>query len=90
MGYGLRGWRLWLATTLGILGMGAIHEMIEWVSTLALGPERGMLKTLSEDPYDTQKDLFNNMLGTLLSLASSAAFLATRRSNQGLRPSPDK
>jgi uncharacterized membrane protein YjdF len=90
VGYGLRGWRLWLATTLGILGMGAIHEMIEWVSTLALGPERGMLKTLAEDPYDTQKDLFNNMLGTLLSLACSAAFMATRRRDQGLRPSPDK
>ena len=90
VGYGLRGSRLWLATTLGILGMGAIHEMIEWVSTLALGPERGMLKTLAEDPYDTQKDLFNNMLGTLLSLAFSAAFMPTRRSDQGLRPSPDK
>lgn len=67
-GYGLQGWRLWIAVTLGILGMGAIHELIEFASTLALGPERGMLKALAEDPYDTQKDLLNNMLGTLLSL----------------------
>ena len=90
VGYGLRGWRLWLATTFGILGMGAIHEMIEWASTLTLGPERGMLKTLAEDPYDTQKDLFNNMLGTLLSLACSAAFKLTGRDAQGLRPSSDR
>jgi uncharacterized membrane protein YjdF len=72
MGYAIRGWRLWVAVILGILGVGAIHEMIEWASTLALGPQRGMLKTLAEDPYDTQKDLFNNMMGTLLSLACTA------------------
>jgi len=77
VGYGIRGWRLWLAVTLGILGAGAIHELIEFASTLALGPERGMLKTLAEDPYDTQKDLFNNMLGTLLSLLCSAVFNMT-------------
>jgi hypothetical protein len=70
-GYGLRGWRIWLAVTLGILGMGAIHELIEWASTIALGPERGMLKTLADDPYDTQKDLMNNLLGTLLALVCS-------------------
>jgi uncharacterized membrane protein YjdF len=88
-GYGIRGWRLWLAVTLGILGMGAIHELIEFASTLAMGPERGMLKTLAEDPYDTQKDLFNNMLGTLVSLACSAVFNATRR-NHLARPSSDR
>lgn len=69
LGYGLAGWRIWLAVTLGILGFGAIHELIEWASSLALGPERGMLKALPDDPYDTQKDLMNNLLGTLLSLA---------------------
>lgn len=66
--YGLRGWRIWIAVTIGILGCGAIHELIEFASTLALGPERGMLKALADDPYDTQKDLLNNLLGTLLSL----------------------
>jgi len=90
VGYGIRGWRLWLAVTLGILGAGAIHEMIEWLSTLALGPERGMLKTLAEDPYDTQKDLCNNMLGTLLSLACSALFNTRKRDDHFVRPSSDK
>lgn len=88
--YAVRGWRLWLAVTLGILGMGAIHEMIEWASTLTLGPERGMFKTLAEDPYDTQKDLFNNMLGTLLSLVCSSVFKVTKRDNHFVRPSSDK
>jgi uncharacterized membrane protein YjdF len=90
VGYGIRGWRLWLSVTLGILGAGAIHEMIEWASTLTLGPERGMLKTLAEDPYDTQKDLFNNMLGTLLSLACSAVFPTTKRTDHLVRPNSDK
>jgi hypothetical protein len=39
-----------------------------------MGPERGMLKTLVEDPYDTQKDLLNNLLGTWLSLIVSSVF----------------
>jgi uncharacterized membrane protein YjdF len=74
LGYGIRTWRLWIATVLAILGFGAIHELIEWASSLALGPERGMLKVLGDDPYDTQKDLLNNLMGTLLSLAFSSIF----------------
>lgn len=70
--YGLKAWRLWTAVILGILGFGAIHELIEWGSTMLLGPERGMLKTLADDPYDTQKDLLNNFLGTLTALTCAA------------------
>jgi uncharacterized membrane protein YjdF len=72
--YEVKGWRLWIAVTLGILGFGAIHELIEWASSMALGPERGMLKALADDPYDTQKDLLNNLLGTQLSLLVTAIF----------------
>jgi len=78
-GYDLSGWRLWVAVTLGILGFGAVHELIEWASTMAMGPERGMLKTLAEDPYDTQKDLLNNLLGTWLSLTISSLSRIYRR-----------
>ena len=78
-GYHLNGWRLWMAVTLGILGFGAIHELVEWASTLAMGPERGMLKALADDPYDTQKDLLNNLLGTLLSLTVSSWSQRQRR-----------
>lgn len=77
--YGLKTWRLWLAVILGILGCGAIHELIEWGSTMLLGPERGMLKALAEDPYDTQKDLLNNLLGTLLALILATICQAARK-----------
>ncbi|HMJ90219.1 MAG TPA: DUF2238 domain-containing protein [Candidatus Acidoferrum sp.] len=80
--YGLRTWRLWVAVILGILGMGAIHELIEWASTMILGPERGMLKTLADDPYDTQKDLMNNFLGTVLSLLCSWLLKCVRQSTR--------
>ncbi len=80
-GYHFSGWRLWVAVTLGILGFGAIHELIEWASTMAMGPERGMLKTLAEDPYDTQKDLLNNLLGTLLSLIVSGVLPVAERTD---------
>ena len=57
---------LWVAIPLFILGLGAIHELIECFTTLVLGPERGMLKLRPGEPFDTQKDLFNNLLGALL------------------------
>lgn len=81
IGYELKGWRLWVAVTLGILGFGAIHELVEWASSLALGPERGMLKALADDPYDTQKDLLNNLLGTLLSLLLTTIFSRSRQTH---------
>lgn len=79
--YRLRGWRLWVGVTIGILGFGAIHEMVEYASTLMLGPERGMLKALGDDPYDTQKDLLNNLLGTLVSLAIHSGVQQRRSRN---------
>jgi len=77
--YDLKAWRLWVAVILGILGCGAIHELVEWGSTMLLGPERGMLKTLADDPYDTQKDLLNNLLGTLTALTCAALYHRMRK-----------
>ncbi len=68
------GWRLWVGTVLLILGLGATHELIEYGSTLMLGPEKGMLKLNAPDAKtDTQNDLLNNLLGCLLALAFSSA-----------------
>ena len=67
--FGLGGWQMWVGTVIVILGLGAIHELIEYASTLMLGPEKGMLKLNSPDAKtDTQKDLLNNLLGTLVAL----------------------
>jgi uncharacterized membrane protein YjdF len=81
--FGLTGWQLWVGTVIVILGLGAIHELIEYASTLLMGPEKGMLKLNSPDAKtDTQKDLLNNMLGTLVALAAYSVFRA-------FRPQPD-
>jgi uncharacterized membrane protein YjdF len=84
-GYHLQGWRLWMAVVLFTLGFGAIHELVEWASTLMLGPVRGMLKLDPNDPYDTQEDLFNNLLGSVIALTLSALFqkraITSRSSN---------
>jgi uncharacterized membrane protein YjdF len=64
----LTGWKVWVGAILVILGVGAIHELIEFASTIALGPEKGMLKLGDGDFFDTQKDLMNNLLGTITAL----------------------
>ncbi|MDX1952484.1 MAG: DUF2238 domain-containing protein [Verrucomicrobiota bacterium] len=66
--FGFTGWKLWVGAILLILGIGGIHELIEYASTLVLGPEKGMLKINDPDKFDTQKDLLNNLLGTLTAL----------------------
>lgn len=65
--FSLHGWKLWVGTVLLILGIGAIHELIELASTLMLG-EKGMLKLHDPDQFDTQKDLANNGLGSVVAL----------------------
>jgi uncharacterized membrane protein YjdF len=67
--FGLAGWKLWAGTALLILGLGAVHELIEVASTLVLG-EKGMFKLNDPDKFDTQKDLANNLLGALVGLAA--------------------
>lgn len=74
--FGLLSWHMWVGTVLVILGLGAVHELVEYASTLMLGPEKGMLKLNSPDAKtDTQKDLLNNLGGTLLALAIYSVYL---------------
>jgi uncharacterized membrane protein YjdF len=81
--FDLVGWQMWVGTVIVILGLGAIHELIEYASTLMLGPEKGMLKLNSPDALtDTQKDLVNNLLGTLVALMIYSVFRAVRSSKK--------
>jgi hypothetical protein len=41
---------------------------MEYVTYLLLGEERGMLKPHTSYFFDTQRDLLNNLLGTLTAL----------------------
>ena len=65
---GVRGFALGLLTVLVVTGIGGVHEIIEAASTWLLGAEHGMLHVGPEDPYDTQADLLNNVLGSTLAL----------------------
>jgi uncharacterized membrane protein YjdF len=77
--FGLVGWQMWVGAVIVILGLGAFHELIEYASTLMLGPEKGMLKLNRPDATtDTQKDLLNNLLGTLVALTIYSIFRGVR------------
>jgi uncharacterized membrane protein YjdF len=65
-------WQRRVATVLLILGMGAVHEIVEWFSTLVLGSKHGMLKTEGVYAFDTQRDMFDNLLGAALAVACYA------------------
>jgi uncharacterized membrane protein YjdF len=65
---GVRGLALGLITVLVVTGLGGLHEIVEAGSTALLGPEHGMLHVGPEDPYDTQQDMLNNVLGSALAL----------------------
>lgn len=84
----LAGWKLWAAVAIVTLGIGGVHELVEWSTTLVMGPERGMLKMDPNDPFDTQKDLLNNLAGALLAAALYAITRARRQASPAAQRSP--
>lgn len=60
-------WLLALVTLLFVMGAGGIHEVIEYMSTLVLGEERGMIKTTGYR-FDTERDLLDNFCGCCAAL----------------------
>ena len=60
-----------IGVVLLVTGLGGLHEIMEGASTWWLGKD-GMLK-LDGDPFDTQKDLLNNVLGSLTAVLASRA-----------------
>ena len=75
-----RGWRLSAfrsaaAAVLFVMGVGAIHELYEYASTLVLGPQRGMLKLPPYgDATDTHRDLLANLVGVIVALVLYMVF----------------
>lgn len=63
-----RGWQLALATVLFIMGVGAIHEIMEYSTYLVLGEERGMLKPTTSYRFDNERDLMCNLAGCLVAI----------------------
>jgi len=91
----LRAWQVFAITFFVMMGTAAMHEIMEYMSYLLLGEEKGMLKPSTSYFFDTQRDLTNNLLGTLtaLTLAALATALRGRRrdgSNGAGLPGVDK
>jgi uncharacterized membrane protein YjdF len=80
--FGLRGLGLALAVVLLVTGLGGLHEIVEGASTRFLGQEYGMLKVEGGNPYDTQEDLFNNVLGSLVAFFAYTAVVRRRAGPQ--------
>jgi uncharacterized membrane protein YjdF len=77
----LRPWQAAVVALMFMMGTGALHEIMEFMTYLVLGEERGMLKPSTSYFFDTQRDLTNNLLGTLtaLLLAGIGAMVSQRR-----------
>ena len=63
----LRPWTERFLSVLVVMGFGALHEIMEWGSTLVLG-EKGMVKAEAAANFDTQRDMFSNLLGAIVAL----------------------
>jgi uncharacterized membrane protein YjdF len=74
-----RRWAARVGTLMFMMGFGALHEIMEYGSYLLLGEERGMLKPSTSYVFDTQRDLLNNLLGTVAALALIALARWVRR-----------
>jgi uncharacterized membrane protein YjdF len=71
----LKPWQLNVAALLFVMGIGALHEIMEYMSYLVLGEAKGMLKPTTSYFFDTQRDLTNNLLGCLTALIGRTIFM---------------
>jgi uncharacterized membrane protein YjdF len=83
-----RAWQVGLTTLLLIMGVGACHEIMEYLTYLALGEERGMLKPSTSYRFDNERDLTCNLAGCVVTLAGillfSSPWYSGERPGEGL------
>jgi uncharacterized membrane protein YjdF len=82
----LRPLHLTVTAGLFMMGIGALHEIMEYMSYLLLGEEKGMLKPSTAYFFDTQRDLTNNLLGTITALLIIAIFTSPSVRRRGPAP----
>jgi len=65
-----KGWFMYLAIISVVLGFSAFHELFEYAGALTVGEGEGVLFVGAGDidEWDTQKDMFNNLIGGLVGL----------------------
>jgi uncharacterized membrane protein YjdF len=79
----LRPWVVGVTALLFMMGFGALHEIMEYGTYLVAGEEKGMLKPSTSHFFDSQRDLTNNLLGTLTALLLVGVhYLLTRKSGR--------
>ncbi len=70
---GFQRWVLWAGVVLVLMALGALHEIMEYLSNVLLGPEKGMLK-VEAGPFDTQEDLIHDGLGAIIAVVIYAGW----------------
>ena len=65
-----KGWFMFIAIIAVVLGFSAFHELFEYAGALTVGKGEGVLFVGAGDldEWDTQKDMFNNLIGGLIGL----------------------
>lgn len=65
-----KGWFMYVAIIAVVLGFSAFHELFEYGGALTVGEGEGVLFVGAGDidEWDTQKDMFNNLVGGLIGL----------------------
>lgn len=60
-------------TVLFVLGISALHELYEFLGAVLLGKGEGVLFIGAGDldPWDTQKDMLNNLFGALIGIVAA-------------------
>ena len=65
-----KGWFMYLAIIVLVLGFSAFHELFEYAGAMTVGEGEGVLFMGAGDidEWDTQKDMRNNLIGALIGL----------------------
>ena len=71
-----------MATIVIALGVSALHELYEFAGAILLGEGEGVLFVGAgdTDQWDTQKDMLNNLIGTLLGVLIYEIYCYVKRS----------
>ena len=71
-----------MATIVIALGVSALHELYEFAGAILLGEGEGVLfiGAGDTDQWDTQKDMLNNLIGTLLGVLIYEIYCYVKRS----------
>src|SRR4051812_35728597 len=86
----LKPWHAKLTTLMFMMGIGALHEIMEYLTYLVVGEEKSMLHPSTSYFFDTQRDLTNNLRGALTALTIITVYEAVAARRSARRASPPR